>query len=207
VVQKSEFVNEDLDAVVEPDGAGVERYFAQHRDRYDTEPTVSFEQVFFSADRGGDLTARNRALSAFAALAAWGDDPAAWRKFERAQKGEVTQGGDAFAEGHEFRALTRTAANGVFGDTGLSAALFTSPTGQWVGPFESAYGWHLVRVIDRQPAHHAELEVVRARVQADYVADVRGRANAEAYRKIASKYQIVTDARTTASAASGRPHT
>src|SRR3954468_15745584 len=64
VVQKIEFVNEDLDAVAEPDGSGVERYFARHRDRYGTEPTVSFEQVFISADRGGDLAARNRAVSA-----------------------------------------------------------------------------------------------------------------------------------------------
>jgi peptidyl-prolyl cis-trans isomerase C len=192
VVQKIEFVNEDLDAVAEPDGSGVERYFAQHRDRYDTEPTVSFEHVFFSADRGGDLAARNRAVGAFAALTAWGDDAAAWRKFERAQKGEVTQGGDAFAEGREFRALTRAAANGVFGETGLSAELFTSPTGQWAGPFKSAYGWHLVRVTERQPAHRAELDAVRARVQADYVADLRERANAEAYRKIASKYRVIT---------------
>jgi peptidyl-prolyl cis-trans isomerase C len=194
VVQKIEFVNEDLDAGTEPDGAGVERYFAQHRDQYDTEPTVSFEQVFFSADRGGDLTARKRAVTAFAALAAWGDDAAAWRKFERAQKARVTQGGDAFAEGRQFRHLTQTAANGVFGDAGLSGELFTSPIGQWAGPFKSAYGWHLVRVTDRQPAHHAELEAVRARVQADYAADLRERANAEAYRKIASKYRVINDA-------------
>lgn len=193
VVQKIEFVNEDLDAVAEPDGSGVERYFAQHRDRYDTEPTVSFEQVFFSADRGGDLTARNRAVGAFAALAAWGDDATAWRRSERMHKGEVTQGGDAFAQGREFLGVTRAAANGVFGDTGLSAELFTSPIGQWAGPFKSAYGWHLVRVTERQPAHHAELEAVRARVQADYVADLRERANAEAYRKIATKYRVVTD--------------
>jgi peptidyl-prolyl cis-trans isomerase C len=193
VVQKIEFVNEDLDAAAEPDGSGLERYFAQQRDRYNTEPTVSFEQVFFSADRGGDLAARNRAVGAFAALTAWGDDAAAWKKFERTRKGAVTQGGDAFAQGREFRALTRAAANGVFGDTGLSAGLFTSQTGQWAGPFKSAYGWHLVRVTERQPAHRAELEAVRARVQADYVADLRERANAEAYRKIASKYRVITD--------------
>ena len=205
VVQKLEFVNEDLDAGAEPDGAGVEDYFAQHRDRYDTEPVVSFEQVFFSAERGGDQTARDRAVSAFAALAAWGEDAAAWRKFERAQKGEVTRDGDAFAEGREFRSLTRTAANGVVGDTGLSAALFTSPTGQWDGPFKSAYGWHIVRVTDRLPALRAELGAVRARVRADYVADLRERANAEAYRKIASKYRVINDAQRTAWAAQPTP--
>ena len=167
VVQKIEFVNEDLDAPAEPPAAGIARFFAQHRDRYDSEPTVSFEQAFFSADRGGSDVARTRA-----------------------EAGPV--GGDAFAEGSEFRALTPTGANSLFGESQLSAALFNSPVGQWQGPYQSAYGWHVVRITDRRPARHAELEEVRARVQSDYIADVRQRANTEAFRKIATKYRVVT---------------
>lgn len=177
VVQKIEFVNEDLDGVAEPDGSGVERYFSQHRDRYDTEPAVSFEHVFFSMDRGGDAAARRRAEAALTDQS----------------RSVVTRGADAFAEGREFHALTRTGANSVFGDTDLSAELFTSPIGQWVGPFKSAYGWHVVRITDRQSTHHVELAAVRSRVQADYTADLRARANAEAFRKIAAKYRVVTD--------------
>ena len=178
VVQKIEFVNEDLDAAVEPGVADVAQYFAQHRDRYVSEPTVSFEQIFFSADRGGDAVARGRAQRALAGRGA-----------------TFQQGGDAFAEGLEFRALTPTGANSLFGDTELSAALFTSPAGQWAGPFKSAFGWHVVRVANRQPVRPADLEAVRARVQADYVASLRERANAEAYRKIASKYRVVSNSR------------
>jgi len=230
VVQKIEFVNEDLDAVIEPDGSGVERYFAQHRDRYDTEPAVSFEQVFFSSDRGGSEAARKRADAALAdqsrsaalarstgqptepaapahstgqptepaALArATGQptEPAALAHSTRQPaESAVVRGADTFAEGQRFRSLTGTGVNSVFGDTNLSAELFTSPTDQWVGPFQSAYGWHIVRITDRQPAHHAELAAVRPRVQADYIADLRARANAEAFRKIAAKYRVVTNA-------------
>ncbi len=190
VVQKIEFVNEDLDAVAEPDGSGVERYFAQHRDRYDTEPAVSFEHAFFSTDRGGEVVARKRAE---AALAAAPRPDAEAHVAGTTARAVAVRGADTFAEGPQFQALTRTGANGVFGDTNLSAELFTSPIGQWVGPFKSAYGWHIVRITDRQPAHHSELAAVRSRVQADYTADLRARANAEAFRKIAAKYRVVTD--------------
>src|SRR5882757_8210105 len=191
VVQKIEFVNEDLEAAVAPDPAGIDRYFADHRDRYDSEPTVSFEQIFFSSDRGGDAVARRRAEAGLVEVTELAG--------QRVQSADVRQGrdawqaGDAFAEGREFRALTRAGANSLFGDTELSAALFTGPAGQWAGPFRSAYGWHVVRLTDRQPAHHAKLETVLARVQSDYLADLREHANAEAYRKIASKYRIISD--------------
>lgn len=174
VVQKIEFVNEDLEAAGALDPAGIARYFAYHRDRYDSEPAASFEHVFFSSDRGGEADARRRA-AAFLGGA------------------DARPVGDSFAEGRVFRSLTHSAASSLFGDTELSAALFTGPVGQWAGPFRSAYGWHVVKVTDRQPARHVELEAVRAKVEADYRADLRERANAEAYRRVAGKYRIVTD--------------
>ena len=66
------------------------------------------------------------------------------------------------------------------------------PPGEWGGPFRSAYGWHLVRITDYQPAREGELDSVRARVRSDYLADLREQANRVAYSKIASKYRIVT---------------
>jgi len=200
VVQKIEFVNEDLEAAVAPDPAGIARYFADHRDQYDSEPAVSFEQLFFSSDRGGEAQARRRSAASLAVLAgqAAKSGAASWGADTR-QRADSPPAGDPFAEGQAFRSLTRTTANSTFGDTELSAALFTSSVGQWAGPFRSAYGWHLVRITDRQPARHAELGEVRVRVEADYLADLRGRANAEAYRKVATKYRIVTGAPATAS--------
>jgi peptidyl-prolyl cis-trans isomerase C len=195
VVQKIEFVNEDLDTEVEPDGARLAAYFEQHRDRYDTQPTVSFEQIFFSSDRGGDAAAKGRAEAAL-----------------QANSSGKAAAGDAFAAGAEFSSLSRTDANSLFGDSQLSAALFAgpirastvganparqstggaSPAPEWTGPFGSAYGWHLVRITDRQPAHAVELDAVKARVRSDYVTDLREQANGLAFRRIASKYRIVT---------------
>jgi hypothetical protein len=182
VVQKLEFVNEDLDTGVEPGPIQLAAYFQQHRARYDTEPTVSFEQIFFSADQGGDAAAKSRAQGALHL------------------SGRAATG-DTFADGLEFSSLSRTGANALFGDSELSAALFATPARldplsvgtnrEWAGPFKSAYGWHLVRITARHPPQAVELESVRARVRSDYLADVREQANAVAFRKIASKYRIV----------------
>src|SRR5262249_28942064 len=105
-----------------------------------------------------------------------------------------TVAGDDFASGSRILSLTRTAANGVFGDSELSAGLFIAAVGDWSGPFRSAYGWHLIHVLDRQAARPAELNEVRPRVESDYRADRREQANSLAYRKLAGKYHIVTTA-------------
>src|ERR1043165_501291 len=52
VVQKIEFLNEDVDAI-EADDAVLEQFFAGHQSRYVLPATVSFRQAFFSADSRG----------------------------------------------------------------------------------------------------------------------------------------------------------
>jgi peptidyl-prolyl cis-trans isomerase C len=175
VVQKIEFVNEDLDDEPAADPAELARYFAQNRLRYTVDATVSFEQVFFSTDRPGDP--RTRAAAAL----------------HSGERGEGGGGaGDAFSAGNRFELMTRTRANTVFGDSDLSAELFVAPVGEWSGPFKSSYGWHLIRIVRRQPPRAAELAEVSSRVEADYRAQRRDRANRLAYQRIARKYRIVT---------------
>jgi hypothetical protein len=196
VVQKIEFVNEDLDTEGQPGEPGLAAYFRAHRDRYNTAPEVSFRQIFVSAD-AGEVVARLRAERILRSLKQ-GDSAGG---SGAAQGGGVAHGGgtagstplgDPFAAGSQFTALSRAAANSLFGDSQISEALFAEPVGEWTGPYRSAYGWHLVRIAARQGARPASLEVVRTRVIADYLSDVRQRRNLQAFRRIASKYRIVT---------------
>jgi hypothetical protein len=179
IVQKIEFVNEDVDQPGDTDPAELARYFQQNRGRYNAEATVRFEQVVFSADRIGGPTAKERAIWALQSL-------------ESGQK--AVPRGDEFASGSRFGSLSRASANGIFGDSQLSTELFTVPAGRWSGPFRSAYGWHLIRISERQAARPADLAEVRSRVESDFRADRKDQANRLAYRKIARKYRIVTDA-------------
>jgi parvulin-like peptidyl-prolyl isomerase len=182
VVQKVEFVNEDLDTEAQPDEPGLAAYFRAHQDRYNTAPEVSFRQIFVSADTGGDGVARLRAQRILRSL----------RRGNAGAAPNDSLPGDPFAAGSQFTALSRAAANSLFGDSQLSEALFAQPVGEWTGPYRSAYGWHLVRICDRQEARAAALQAVRARVIADYLSDLRTQRNLLAFRRIAGKYHIVT---------------
>jgi parvulin-like peptidyl-prolyl isomerase len=176
VVQKVEFVNEDLDLEAQSDEPGLVAYFRAHQGHYNTAPTVSFQQIFVSADVDGDVVGKQRAGRILRSL----------------KRGIAAAPGDPFAAGSQFTALNRVAANSLFGDSQLSEALFAQPVGEWTGPYRSAYGWHLVLISDRQGVRPAALDAVRARVLADYSSDLREQRNRLAFRRIASKYHIVT---------------
>jgi hypothetical protein len=177
VVQKIEFLNEDTQTIESVDDAKLAQFLSAHASRYAAPAAASFKQVYFSVDRGGDKAARTRAEFALKQIGRTNADVK----------------GDVFTTGNEFSSVNATEAVSLFGDSQLSAALFTAPVGQWAGPFRSGYGWHLVYVSARELARPQALDVVRDRVQADYLAEARTRANDAEFRRIASKYQIVTE--------------
>jgi parvulin-like peptidyl-prolyl isomerase len=180
-VQKIEFLQEDTGTAVPPGDAELQQYFGSHQSRYLTPATVSFAHIYFSADERGDNTARARAQT----------------ELKRQHAADAPRlAGDPFPEGTRFEAISESSAISVFGDSPFSQALFSAPEGEWAGPFRSAFGWHLLRVSRRDPPHVPEFETVKDRVLADYVADARERANAEEFRRLASKYQVLTEAST-----------
>jgi len=176
VVQKIEFLNEDTDAI-EPNDADLEKFFASHQSRYITPPTVSVTQRYFSADAGGEGEAHRRADAALAGL----------------KKGAATPAGDRFEGGNDVAGLSNGDAQRLFGDSQLSAALFEAPSGEWLGPFRSAYGWHIVKIERRDAAKVPALASVKDRVRVDYLTAERDRRNEAEFKRMASKYHIVTD--------------
>lgn len=175
VVQKIEFLNEDTGAI-EVSDAELEKFFASHQSRYVMPAAVSFTQVYFSADSGGEAEAHRRADFALTTL----------------RRGAPAVAGDRFEEGNELIGLNNADAQRVFGDSQLSAALFTAPAGEWEGPFRSAFGWHLVRINRRDSAQVQPLERMQDRVRADYLTAERERRNEAEFKRLASKYHIIT---------------
>jgi peptidyl-prolyl cis-trans isomerase C len=176
VVQKIEFLNEDADTIATNDRE-LETFFASHQSRYVTPASVSFTQLYFSADPRGEAAAHARAEAAMASL----------------RKGASSAHGDRFDAGDSFAPLSERDAPRVFGDSQLSAALFNIPAGEWAGPFRSAYGWHLVRIERHESAKVPPLDSVKDRVRADYLTAERERRNEAEFKRLAAKYHIVTD--------------
>ena len=88
--------------------------------------------------------------------------------------------------------MTQTPADLVARDFGNSfaAALETLPVNEWVGPVESSFGAHYVRVSDRTPAAAPPLAAVRDHVVREWENERRRRARNDAYTKMRSEYEI-----------------
>ncbi len=77
----------------------------------------------------------------------------------------------------------------IFG-TAFADALFQQPVGRWVGPIDSGYGTHLVRLESMTPGGVARLEDVRPLVEREW-ANARRKELGEAfYEQLRSKYRV-----------------
>ena len=66
-----------------------------------------------------------------------------------------------------WRRRCETSVDGTFGD-GFFAAVAALPPGAWQGPVASAFGDHLVRLVEAEPAAAPPFEEVRAAVEEDW---------------------------------------
>jgi len=180
IIQKAEFLLQDLVTVNEPTRTDIAAYYRQHAQDYIIPERVSFTHVYFSPDNGGDESAQARARVALAKLG---------------QRPRAPEAGDRFFEGYDYAALGRTAVARVFGDSPLASAVFLAPIGRWVGPFRSGFGWHLVRVSSREPARTPNLAEIEGAVRGDWKTAAQARANAEAFARVRAKYRVIMDVR------------
>ncbi len=183
LVQKMEFLLEDIDPPPRASDDELRRYLEAHRGRYAEPPRVTLEHVFVRGERGGD--ARARAAALLEQLRA-GADPAAI--------------GDPFLRGREFRDRSQRELEGIFGPS-FAAAVLSVPEGQWFGPIASSYGWHLVRVSARAGGQVPELSEVRARVARDWEEEQRQERRRRAAERVRRRYRL----RVAASAARTAP--
>ena len=174
MVQKLEFLQQDLWTAQEPPEAELQAYYRDHPERYQKPERVSFRHLYFSTDRRGD--AKQHAVSALTEL----------------EKGKP-QSGDHFPDNSEFTQQSREDVKRVFGNSPMAFFLFEQPLRQWAGPFQSGLGWHLVYVEDKTPAAQAEFESVRLAVKNDWQQALRQRKNAEAFDALKQRYTIVRE--------------
>lgn len=177
VIQKMQFLMQDLAPPAEPTPDALQAYFEAHAARYVTPARATFTHIYFSPDRSGDAAARRRAQAVLRTLS---------DGVTRAQ-----QRGDPFPDLYDYSAFEPEQAVRLFGDTPFSHAVFTAPVGRWSGPYRSGYGWHLLYVEARQPPARPALSDVLVRVRADYLQDEQGTQNGRALQALARKFTVV----------------
>ena len=76
----------------------------------------------------------------------------------------------------------------------FAAALERAPIGEWVGPIDSSFGAHYVRVAARTPAVAPQLAAMRDQVVREWENERRQRARAEAYARMRGGYEVTIEA-------------
>ncbi len=178
LVQKMEFLAEDSPAAPDPRPDELKAWFEQNRDRFVMPPRISFVQVYFSFFKRKDQ-ARAEAELALDDLAGLGsgaaDDPIL---------------GDRIMFQPRYQLQSREEVSRIFGAK-FADATFQLPLGEWQGPVESGYGWHVVRVEERSSPETPPFETIEPQVKYEWLADQRATARRTAYEALRSRYEVV----------------
>lgn len=168
VIQKMEFVGDNLELPAEPDEATLRAYLEERPERFTGPPRYDF--VLVSLARAPDELDDARAQQVLAQLRA-GADP-------------KTVGG-RFASGRLFSAANLA---GTYGPE-LAAAVTELPPGEW-GLLAVARGWTLVSLQAVHPGEAAAFENVRNRVLLDWKSTQRGLAREQQLEALRGRYAV-----------------
>lgn len=140
-------------------------HYADHRQRYMSEPSISFEHVYFERPEKAPVGL-----------------------LDRLRQGEAFQGDD-FWQGTTFPGYGESMIRGLFGQQFLDA-LKNGPTGTWMGPVESARGAHFVLISERREPRLLPFAVVRQQVENDFlVLGIQRRVDAR-IEQLRSRYHV-----------------
>lgn len=159
----------------------VDAYFAAHKSRYSQPPTTSFTHVFIDGERhgAGGLALARETLGEL--------------QSGRVGVGDSLEFGDRFPYQRNYSNSTKQALAPELGDA-VTAAAFTAPLNEWLGPYESPLGFHLLRVTGRSSQQTPELGSIRKAVADDALQDKRERMGEEAVQRVLKSYQIAAEA-------------
>jgi hypothetical protein len=174
LAQKLTFILEDTSRIAYPSEAELRRFHGEHGDRYNTDPRITFRQVFFSPQRRSQADADATAALIRAA------DTGAWIE------GDPTLLDDSYVD------VDQRAIISLFGPD-FAHAVFAASPGAWSGPVRSPYGLHLVQVTHLAPGGARPFEDVREIVTNDWRRERERDIKATYLAKLRDKYRVVAD--------------
>jgi len=181
LIQSLQFItNGFVSAAVDVSDEEIAEYYEANRDDYYVDPYITFTHVYFSNDRHGREQARKLADAKLAEL-----------NTEQVPFSESTRHGDRFLYNVNYVERTEDFVGSHFGRS-MAAELFTlkADDSRWHGPFESAYGFHLVMVTRRTDGLYPPLEEIADSVREDALRIKLDEQNERAVQAIVDTYDI-----------------
>ncbi|SDA92671.1 peptidylprolyl isomerase [Mesorhizobium qingshengii] len=176
--QKMEFFSSAEAESVAPTDTELQAYLVAHPHSFEIEPQIALQQVFLNAERHGDSIAGD-AAALLATLKA------------KPETGLSTLGDPTMLPS----SLSLTRLTNVAETYGAEVAdgARRAPVGQWVGPVRSGYGFHLIRVTERQAGRLPALTEVHDTVQAEWIQAKRHEVEERRLAEWLKRYQVVIE--------------
>jgi hypothetical protein len=182
LVQKMEFMSDEFLVAAEPTPTQLEGFFEDSREAYIQPATVSFYQVYINSQ---DLTEQEVIMKATGIK----------NNFEKNEQTpeQSYNYGDRTMLSNQFTKVTYEKVFHSFGDEEFIESLKTAPFQEWVGPFKSTYGHHLIYINERIEPSIPEFHEVASRVIQDYMDFKKEEANDEFFTQMRARYIVNMD--------------
>jgi len=181
MVQKMQFLAEDVAASHPPTTAELKAWYEKNSDKFAQPSRVSFRHLYFSPDRRA-ARAREDAASVLAKLAGQPEDSKL--------AGSLA---DPFMFQDYYRDRAPEFLGKEFGPKFALAVPKLAP-GSWQGPVESGFGWHLVFVDTLIPGRVPSFEEIEPDVRTAWLAEQKALAWEKAYKDMRAKYVVLLPA-------------
>jgi hypothetical protein len=176
LVQKMEFLHSNIADLEKPSEAQLRAFHRENAAQFTEPARLSFTHVYFSPDGRSPGAARAAAAAALAAHLASGADMAR---------------GDRAPVASQFDNVGRDEVQLTFGHSPIVDALMQAQPGQWVGPVESGYGWHMVRITERQNPVPTSFEQAKAAVTAAWQREAGQQAERARLAALIRQYTVI----------------
>ncbi len=179
LAQKMEFISTDLAAQIESSEADLADYLNNHAEQFETPETISFVQIYLSSDKRGANTEKD-ARQLLLALEDAGHDA------------DISSFGDTFMFGQKHEQQSAHEISRLFGKN-FAREIFSLPADGWHGPVRSAYGLHLLQIINKTASKPAELATVRDKVRDEWINQQRKIIDKAFYNSLRQRYEIIIE--------------
>ena len=157
-------------ATVYPSEDQLKDYLNEHPDKFQEDPLISFKHVFFQLDQ--KQAAENQLYNLLNNL-----------PVDNSKISHLSLIPEQFEKESMFsidRLLGKPFAQEVF----------TLETSKWIGPVESAYGWHLLYITEITPGIIPDLSEIWDVVEREWSIEQKARKKEDQYQKMKAKYHI-----------------
>lgn len=175
---KMEFLNDTVADALAPTDAELAAYLKANAGEFAIDPMLAFQQVFLNPDQHGDKIDQDAASILEVLLTSPATDPATL--------------GDASLLPAELTFSSKRSIGQTFG-ADFAEALDRATPVQWTGPIRSAFGLHLIRVLQRKPGRLPALDEVRNAVAREWANARRKELEDRRFEELLKNYEVTIE--------------